>query len=124
MPTISGVPPEKAVRRGLLLLKTFPEVVPDTPFRESFLGRGLDELSHVENLPQRLPILLAAGLVAAAAIGIGDLVLRGSGWQHGSDRPNELPSLTVWARAFSASRSCCWDGWVGSIRGSFAWRLR
>ena len=68
--------PEAGRAHYALLLKTFPEVVPDTPFRESFLGRGLDELSHVENLPQRLPILLAAGLVAAAAIGIGDLVLR------------------------------------------------
>ena len=35
------------------------------------------ELSHVENLPQRLPIVLAAGLIAAAAIGLGDLVLGG-----------------------------------------------
>ena len=68
--------PDRAVRRGLLLLKTFPEVVPDTPFHESFLGNGLEELSHVENLPQRVPIVLTAGLIAAAAIGLGDLVLR------------------------------------------------
>ena len=69
-------PPARAVRRGLLLLKTFPEVVPDTTFQESFLGNGLKELSHFENLPQRLPIILAAGLVAAAAIGLGDIALR------------------------------------------------
>src|SRR5271170_6303298 len=69
-----GAPPEKAVRRGLLVLKAFPEVVPDTPFHESFLGTAYDELSHVENLPQRLPILLTAGLIAIAAIGLGDLV--------------------------------------------------
>jgi hypothetical protein len=68
-----GVP----VRRGLLLLKAFPEVVPDTPFHESLLGKGLLELSHVENLPQRVPIVLAAGLIAAAAIGLGDLAARG-----------------------------------------------
>jgi hypothetical protein len=72
-----GVPPEKAVRRGLLLLKTFPQVVPDTPFRDSLLGKGLKELSHLENLPQRLPIILTAGLIAAAAVGLGDLVIRG-----------------------------------------------
>jgi hypothetical protein len=71
-----NTPPARAVRRGLLLLKTFPEVVPGTTFEESFLGNGLKELSHVENLPQRLPILLAAGLVAAAAIGLGDMALR------------------------------------------------
>jgi hypothetical protein len=66
----------KAVRRGLLLLKAFPEVVPDTPFGASFLGKGIEELSHVENLPQRAPIVLAAGLIAAAAIGLGDMTLR------------------------------------------------
>ena len=58
------------------MLKTFPEVVPGTTFQESFLGNGLKELSHVENLPQRLPILLTAGLIAAAAIGLGDMALR------------------------------------------------
>jgi Dolichyl-phosphate-mannose-protein mannosyltransferase len=72
----AGTPPERAVRRGWLLLKAFPEVVPGTTFRESFLGNGLEQLSHVENLPQRLPILLTACLVAAAAIGLGDVVLR------------------------------------------------
>ena len=61
------------VRRGLLLLKAFPEVVPDTTFQQSLLGKGLSELSHVENLSQRLPIVLAAALIAAAAIGLGDL---------------------------------------------------
>ena len=76
MPTTVGTPPERAVRRGWLLLKTFPEVVPDTTFQESFLGNGLKELSHVENLPQRVPIVLTAGLIAAAAIGLGDMVLR------------------------------------------------
>jgi hypothetical protein len=71
-----NTPPARAVRRGLLLLKTFPEVVPGTTFQESFLGNGLKELSHIENLPQRLPIMLAAGLVAAAAVGLGDMALR------------------------------------------------
>ncbi len=70
------VPPERAIRRGLLLLKTFPEVIPDTPFQQSLLGKGFEEMRHVENLPQRVPIILAAGLVAIAAIGLGDLVLR------------------------------------------------
>jgi 4-amino-4-deoxy-L-arabinose transferase-like glycosyltransferase len=72
-----GVPSEKAVRRGVLLLKTFPHVVPGTLFRDSLLGKGINQLSHLENLPQRVPIILAAGLIAAAAVGLGDLVLRG-----------------------------------------------
>ena len=76
MPTTSARPPARAVRRGWLLLKAFPEVVPGTTFEESFLGNGLEELSHVENLPQRLPIVLTAGLIAAAAIGLGDMALR------------------------------------------------
>jgi hypothetical protein len=66
-----GIP----IRRGLLLLKAIPEVVPDTPFRESLLGKGILELSHLENLPQRIPIVLSAGLIIAAAIGLGELVI-------------------------------------------------
>ena len=65
------------MRRGWILVKAFPEIVPDTPFHESFLGRRLAELSHFENLPQRVSIVLAACLIAAAAAGLGDLVLRG-----------------------------------------------
>jgi hypothetical protein len=69
-------PQQPAIRRGWLVLHAIPEVVPETTFAESFLGLGLAQLSHVENLPQRLPILLGAGLIAAAAIGLGDLALR------------------------------------------------
>ena len=72
-----GTPTRSLINRGWLLLKAFPEVIPDTRFRESYLGQAIDELSHIENLPQRIPILLAAGLIAVAAIGLGDLVLRG-----------------------------------------------
>src|SRR5262249_30801389 len=66
-----------AVRRVWLVLKALPHVVPETSFEESFLGQGLLELSHVEHLPQRVPIVLTALLIAAAAVGLGDLVLRG-----------------------------------------------
>jgi len=72
----TGLPTGVKVRRGMIVLKAIPELVPDTSFRESFLGQAILELSHVENLPQRVPIVLAALLVAAAAIGLGDLVLR------------------------------------------------
>ena len=73
------VPPREPIRRGWILLKALPEVVPQTTFRQSLLGRVLLELSHVENLPQRIPIVAAAGLIAAAAVGLGDLVLVGLG---------------------------------------------
>src|SRR5262249_12254610 len=70
------VPVREPIRRGWLLLKALPEVVPETSFRESLLGRAVIELSHLEeNLPQRMPIALAAALIATAAIGLGDAVL-------------------------------------------------
>jgi hypothetical protein len=69
------VPVREPIRRGWLLLKALPEVVPDTTFRQSLLGRELLELSHVENLPQRIPLVLAAALIAAGAIGLGDRVV-------------------------------------------------
>jgi hypothetical protein len=73
---LPSLPRGVIVRRGQLLLKAFPEVIPDTTFSDSLLGRAFGELSHVENLPQRLSIVMAAGLIAAAAVGLGDLVLR------------------------------------------------
>jgi hypothetical protein len=72
----TGLPTGVAMRRGWMMLKALPEVVPGTSFRESVLGNGIAELTHVENLPQRVPILIVALLVAATAVGLGDLVLR------------------------------------------------
>jgi len=73
----TGLRTDTLVRRGFLVLKALPEVVPDTSFHESLLGQALEELTHVEHLPQRLPIVLAAALIAAAAVGLGDAVVRG-----------------------------------------------
>jgi len=73
----TGLRTDTLVRRGLLLLKAFPEVVPDTPFHESLLGQALEELAHVEHLADRLPIVLATALIALAAVGLGDSVVRG-----------------------------------------------
>jgi hypothetical protein len=73
-----NVPREWGVmRRGFLLLKGFPELVPGTSFRESLIGQALLELSHPENLPERIPIVAAACLLLAAAIGLGELMLKG-----------------------------------------------
>lgn len=68
-----------AVRRWQFLARALPEVVPGVTFARSYLGTALRDLSHVGNLPQRLPVVLAAGLIAAAALGLGGLVLRGLG---------------------------------------------
>ncbi|MBV8309870.1 MAG: hypothetical protein JO344_05655, partial [Planctomycetaceae bacterium] len=70
-------------RRGLLLLKAFPEVVPGTALRESLIGQAAQELSHVENLPERLPIMGAAALVVLTAVGLGELVLAGLRYRDG-----------------------------------------
>ena len=83
--------------------RRFREVVPETSFRESILGNGLEELCHVENLPQRVPILLTALLIAAAAIGLGDLVLR---WLRLEAEP----------RAGRARRTRLWPGSGASRR--------
>jgi hypothetical protein len=78
-----GTAARSRLNRGWILLKTFPEVVPGTSFRESFLGQALDELSHLGNLPQRIPIVLAACLIAAAAAAAGDLAVRTLGQTRG-----------------------------------------
>jgi hypothetical protein len=80
------------VRRGLLLLKAFPQVVPGTTFQQSLLGQALDELSHLENLPDRIPILAAAGLIFLAALGLGKLVILALGLRTWA-RPLERTAL-------------------------------
>lgn len=63
------------LRRWQFVAKAFPEVVPDTTFRQSLLGQAWLELSHVDNLPERLPIVASAGLIALAALGLGEMIL-------------------------------------------------
>ena len=68
------------INRLVLLIRAVPEViVPGLKYRDSYLGLALAELGHFGNLPQRLPIVLAAGLIAASAIALGRLILRGIG---------------------------------------------
>jgi hypothetical protein len=66
------------IPRWLFLARALPEVVPGVTFSQSYLGLALRELSHVENLPQRLPVVVAAALIGAAALGLGGLILRAS----------------------------------------------
>ena len=124
----TGVPTDMAVRRGWLVLKAFPQVVPETSLRESILGHGIDELSHLENLPQRVPILMAALLIAAAAIGLGDLVLRWLRLDGGiaarrASRPRLRPGCGAarragaYCREAGLARSLARCGW-----GSGSWR--
>ncbi len=68
--------PRGAITRGFLLLDSVPGLIPGVTFQDSLLGRGLGEMSHVQNLPQRLPIVAAAALIALAAMGLGDWILR------------------------------------------------
>ncbi len=75
---LPNVPPSPGgrVSRGILLLDSVPGVVPGVTFHDSLLGKALGELSEVGNLPQRLPIVATAALIALAAMGIGDWLLR------------------------------------------------
>ncbi len=63
------------MRRGFFLLKALPEVVPETTWGESLVGQAIGELSHLENLPERVPIIAATTLIVAGALGLGELVL-------------------------------------------------
>ncbi len=73
LPNVGNVGEE--LRRGIFLMAAIPGMVPDLPFRETITGQALEQLSQLENLPQRLPIVLAATLIATAAAGLGRLVL-------------------------------------------------
>jgi hypothetical protein len=68
-----------AIRRSDLLWRLFPGVVPGLSWEESHLGMAARQLSHVENLPERVPILAGALFLAAAAVALGGLVLRAIG---------------------------------------------
>jgi hypothetical protein len=65
------------VSRGLLMMQALPEVVPGNPWEKTHLRHALRELSHLENLPQRVPLIAAAALIATAMLSAGHLTLRG-----------------------------------------------
>jgi hypothetical protein len=67
------------LNRSFFLWRLLPEAVPGVKWQESYLGLAVKELSHVENLPQRGPIVLAAGFILVSGIALGRLVLRALG---------------------------------------------
>ena len=67
------------IRRFDLVMRLLPAVVPGVRWADSYLGLACGNLSHFANLPQRIPILLASLTIAAAAIAVGAVVLRGLG---------------------------------------------
>ena len=71
-----SLPNGQDLPRWLFLARALPALVPGVEFSESYFGLALRELAHVGNLPARVPIVLAAGLILAAALGLGDLILR------------------------------------------------
>jgi hypothetical protein len=78
------------ISRWFLICRSVPQVfIAGFDYSRSNLGVTLDELSQFENLPQRLPIVLAAGFIAVSAITTGNLILRGlrlRNWLTSSER--------------------------------------
>ncbi len=92
-----GTPGARAVRRGWLLLKTFPEVVPETPFRRVVSGKRPQGAE-----PHRKP-------APAVADPAGRRLDRRGGdrpWGHGAPRP-EAGSRPGRRRA---NRARLWSG--------------
>lgn len=85
LPNANGIP------RWIFLARAVPQVfVEGLGFDESYLGMALAELSHLGNLPQRLPIVGAAGLVLAGILGLGGLLLRAAGLTERLSRVERL----------------------------------
>ena len=80
-----------AISRGLILAYTVPGVIPGVTFDQSYFGQAFEGFRHVENLPQRAPIVLAAALIAGAAIGLGLLALRALGLARALRPAERLP---------------------------------
>ena len=91
LPNASNVGGKVKVRRWIFFAQAFPEVVPGVAFSESYFGTALSELKHVENLPQRVPVLLGGCLIAGAGLGLGLSVLRLLGLHHTLDLKERVP---------------------------------
>ena len=108
------------VRRGILLLRAIPEVVPGVHWPQSMLGMAADELSHVENLPQRLPIALGAAYIAASAITLGHLTLRAIGLLTSLEHYERPPLAFGLGAALLGSITLL----IGRVGGLTPWSVR
>jgi hypothetical protein len=108
-PSTGGEP----IRRSILLWEAVPGIKPGMPAGRALLYLAAGEFRHVENLPQRIPIVLAASLIAGAAIAAGRMVLRAL---------RLLPALGRWERpalAFGVGASAL--GIMTLILGRLGW---
>lgn len=76
--------------RGDLLWRALPWVVPGLPPSEALLVQAGKELSHLEFLPQRTPIVLGGLLILGAALGLGRMLSRALGLRSFLNRPERL----------------------------------
>lgn len=108
------------IPRWYFLSRALPEVVPGVTFAQSFLGGAVAGLSHLENLPQRLPIVAAATLIGGAALGLGGLILRGL------RLPGQLTAPERLALAFGLGTSALGviTLLVGRVGGLSPWPVR
>jgi hypothetical protein len=79
------------VRRWVLLSRALPHVIPGVTYGQSYLGLAMRELGHVENLPQRLPIVLSAAWIAVGAMSLGELALRSLRLRKALTRLERIP---------------------------------
>ena len=76
LPNAHNLDARRTVTRGKIVLTAFPQVVPDVTLAASGVGRMAEGLAHPENLPQRIPMVLAASLILAGGMGLGEVGLR------------------------------------------------
>jgi len=80
LPNASNVGAGVQPQRWMFLTRALPQVmVEGLTFAESHLGLSWENLRHVENLPQRLPVVLAALFIGGASVALGGLALRALG---------------------------------------------
>lgn len=75
LPNASNVNGYQAQRWGFPAL-ALPGVLPGVRLERSYVGMAIEKLSHLENLRQRVPIVLGGVLIVAAAVALGRILLR------------------------------------------------